>query len=96
MRMSIGVIFVVIIAAAFVTMMHVKNGVQDLKAEKHAGLLKRESFQETIRVLYAEKAYLARPEQLQAFASALRLQPIQPQQVVLLPHGVQASFGQAN
>lgn len=92
MKTSLSVIFVILIATSFVVMMQVKSGVQDLQAEARDLLATKEKQKENIRVLRAEKAYLARPEQLQMFAEATHLQPIDPQQVVMLPRGLQVSF----
>ena len=92
MKTSLSVIFVILIATSFVVMMQVKSGVQDLQAEAHDLLASKEKQKENIRVLRAEKAYLARPEQLQMFAEATHLQPIEPQQVMLLPRGIQVSY----
>lgn len=92
MKTSLSVIFIILIASSFVVMMQVKSGVQDLQAEANALLAEKEVRKENIRVLRAEKAYLARPEQLQLFAEAAHLQPIDPQQVVLLPRSMQITF----
>jgi len=92
MKTSLSIIFIILIASSFVVMMQVKSGVQDLQAEANALLAEKETRKENIRVLRAEKAYLARPEQLQLFADATHLQPIDPQQVVLLPRHIHITF----
>lgn len=93
MKTSLGVIFIILIATSFVVMMQVKSGVQDLQAEANMLMAEQTTKTENIRVLRAEKAYLARPEQLQMFAQATNLQPIDPQQVVLLPREIQIAYG---
>ena len=96
MKTSLSVIFIILIATSFVVMMQVKSGVQDLQAEANMQMAKKSSKAEDIRVLRAEKAYLARPEQLQMFAEATNLQPINPQQVVLLPREMQIAYGRGH
>ncbi|MBA44826.1 MAG: hypothetical protein CMF62_12620 [Magnetococcales bacterium] len=96
MKTSLSVIFIILIATSFVVMMQVKSGVQDLQAEANMLMAKKSSKAEDIRVLRAEKAYLARPEQLQMFAEATNLQPINPQQVVLLPREMQIAYGRGH
>lgn len=93
MKTSLSVIFIILIATSFVVMMQVKSGVQDLQAEANSLLAEKSEMKETIRVLRAEKAYLARPEQLKLYAQATNLQPIDPQQVVMLPREIQLSYG---
>ena len=60
MKTSLSVIFIILIATSFVVMMQVKSGVQDLQAEANMLMAKKSSKAEDIRVLRAEKAYLAR------------------------------------
>ena len=93
MKTSLSVIFVILIATSFVVMMQVKSGVQDLQVEANALLADKSEKKESIRVLRAEKAYLARPEQLKQYASTAHLQPINPEQVVMLPVEIQMYGG---
>ena len=85
MRLSLGVIFVVLIAAAFVSMMHIKNGVRDMRSESRELLERRDKLAGFSRVLEAERAYLSRPARLSEFAEKQGLQEIHYRQMVELP-----------
>lgn len=94
MRLSIGVVFVVLIAASFVAMMHIKNGVRDMRGQSHALLEKRNQLTDAARVLEAERAYLTRPERLEAFAREKGLREIHYRQLVELPELAQVHQGE--
>ena len=85
MRLSLSVVFILLIAGAFVAMMHIKNGVQDMRSQSQALLEKREGLAASERVLEAEHAYLSRPERLAVFAQEKGLREIHYNQMVTLP-----------
>ena len=85
MKLSLSVIFVVLIAASFVAMMHIKNGVRDMRSQSQALMEKRGGLLEAARVLEAERAYLARSERLEMFARKQGLKEIHHRQLVRLP-----------
>lgn len=95
MKLSLGVIFMVLITASFVAMMHIKNGVREMRGQSHALLAERSDLLESVRVLEAEKAYLSRPERLEAFAQRRGLQEIHFRQMVQLPQLVQVHNGRS-
>lgn len=85
MRFPFGVLSVVLVVGSFITMMHVKNGVQDMRQESRMLLGERKQLVESLKVLEAEEAYLTRPERLEAYAFAAGLQEIEPRQVLNFP-----------
>lgn len=89
MKLSLSVVFMVLISASFVAMMHVKNGVRDMRGQSQALLEKRGDLLESVRVLEAEKAYLSRSERLEKFAERKGLQEVHFRQMVQLPQLVQ-------
>lgn len=90
MKLSLGVVFVVLIAASFVAMMNVKNGVRDMRGQSQALLERRGALAESARVLEAEREFLSRPQRLEAFAREKGLREIHYRQMVELPQLVQA------
>lgn len=85
MKVSVGIVVFTLAGVSFLAMMHVKNSVQDLHQERVKLLTRRDEQEESLRVLKAERSYLVRPAQLEAYATALGLKPIQPEQQATFP-----------
>jgi hypothetical protein len=73
-----------LVVLVFLATMHVKNDVQALRDKRDRLVERQMRLNETLRVLEAEHAYLARPDRLRQFAGALKLQPVGSMQVMPL------------
>lgn len=88
MKTSVILTVTMITVLSFVGLMQIKNGVQDLRAQRTALLQDKTDLKESIQVLKAEKAYQSREERLSAYASEMDLHPVAARQVLSVSPGL--------